>query len=452
VLRVAVIGSGPSGIYAAESLLRARPDAVAVDVYDRLPAPFGLVRYGVAPDHLKIKSITRALAKTLAHPAVRFLGDVEIGVAPTVEQLRAHYDAVVYAFGAARDRRLEVPGEDLHGSLSAVEFVSWYSGHPDAELDAALLSARSAVVIGAGNVALDVARVLAKDPADLRPTDLPAHVLTVLEASTVRDVHLLARRGPAQVKFTTKELRELGEIDGLDVLVDPADLELDPVSEQACSDREVARNVEALRAYAAAPATGAVRRLHLHFWLAPTALLGGEHVTGVRADRTRLTSAGTLERTGESIDLDTQLVLRSVGYRGAAIPGVPLDERAGVVPNEVGRVLRAGAVSPGEYVVGWIKRGPTGVIGTNRSDAAETVAALLADLPDGTGRADGDPPGLDRALVVDWDGWLAIDAAEEAAGAQDGRGRVKLAAWEELRTAARAIASATKPDGSGARV
>ncbi len=446
MLRVAVIGSGPSGIYTAEALLAARPDAVLVDVFDRLPAPFGLVRYGVAPDHPKIKSIAGALARTLSHPSVRFLGDVEIGTSPIVAELRAHYDAVVYAFGAARDRRLEIPGEDLPGSVSAVDFVSWYSGHPDSALEAELHTDTSAVVVGAGNVALDVARVLAKQPDDLAGTDLPQHVLEVLRTSTVADVHLLARRGPAQARFTTKELRELAEIAGLDVLVDPADLELDALSAQTvASHRDVARNVEVLRGYAAAQPAGGGRRLHLHFWRAPTALVGTGHVTAVATDVTHLDETGRLRPTGATETIPAGLVLRAVGYRGAALPGVPLDADAGVVPNEAGRVLRDGVVSPGEYVVGWIKRGPTGVIGTNRSDAAETVAALLADLPDGTGAA-----GLDPAHAIGWEGWLAIEGAEAAAGLPHGRGRVKLASWDELRAAASGTSRAAgsgEPDG-----
>lgn len=433
MLSVAVVGSGPSGVYTAEALLKARPGAVKVDIYDRLPAPYGLVRYGVAPDHLKIKSVARALQKTFEHPDVRFVGDVEVGVAPTVEELRAAYDVVVYAYGAAHDRRLGIPGEDLHGSFSAVEFVAWYSGHPDAEIDRYTLDARSVVVVGAGNVAIDVARILAKPVDVLRSTDLPDQVLDVLEASAVTDVHLVARRGPAQAKFTTKELREMGEIDGCDVLLDPAVMELDPASEaEAAAHKEVARNVEVMREFSARTPTGAGRRLHFHFWASPTSVLGADRVEAVRCDRTTLSEAGGAVPTGESYDIPAQMVLRSVGYRGAAIAGVPLDERAGVIPNTGGRVLRDGAVSPGEYAVGWIKRGPTGVIGTNRSDAAETVAAILEDWPDGTK----DPVTLPVEAVT-WPGWQAIDAAEAAAGAAQGRDRVKLARWEELRAAAR---------------
>lgn len=433
MLSVAVVGSGPSGVYTAEALLKARPGAVKVDIYDRLPAPYGLVRYGVAPDHLKIKSVARALQKTFEHPDVRFVGDVEVGVAPTVEELRAAYDVVVYAYGAAHDRRLGIPGEDLHGSFSAVEFVAWYSGHPDAEIDRYTLDARSVVVVGAGNVAIDVARILAKPVDVLRSTDLPDQVLDVLEASAVTDVHLVARRGPAQAKFTTKELREMGEIDGCDVLLDPAVMELDPASEaEAAAHKEVARNVEVMREFSSRTPTGAGRRLHFHFWASPTSVLGADRVEAVRCDRTTLSEAGGAVPTGESYDIPAQMVLRSVGYRGAAIAGVPLDERAGVIPNADGHVLRDGAVSPGEYAVGWIKRGPTGVIGTNRSDAAETVAAILEDWPDGTK----DPVTLPVEAVT-WPGWQAIDAAEAAAGAAQGRDRVKLARWEELRAAAR---------------
>lgn len=438
MLTVAVVGSGPSGVYTAEALLKARPDAVRVDVYDRLPAPYGLVRYGVAPDHLKIKSVARALQKTFEHPAVRFFGDVEVGVAPTVDELRAAYDVVVYAFGAAQDRRLGVPGEDLHGSFSAVEFVAWYSGHPDSEIDRYTLDASSVVVVGAGNVAIDVARVLAKPVDVLRSTDIPDQVLDVLAASAVTDVHLVARRGPAQAKFTTKELREMGEIDGCDVVLDPAVMELDDASlAEAAEHKEVARNVEVMREFSTRTPTGAGRRLHFHFWASPTAILGDDRVEGVRCDRTSLSPSGGAAPTGESYDIPAQMVLRSVGYRGAAIPGVPLDDRAGVIPNAQGRVLRDGAVSPGEYAVGWIKRGPTGVIGTNRSDAADTVAAILEDWTDGA-----KTPDLPNLAAVSWEGWLAIDAAEATAGAAQGRDRVKLARWEELRAAANARGNA----------
>ncbi len=431
MLTVAVVGSGPSGIYSAEALLKALPGQVLVDVYDRLPAPYGLVRYGVAPDHLKIKSVARALAKTLSDPAVRFLGDVEVGVAPTVEELRASYDAVIYAFGAARDRRLGIPGEDLHGSFSAVDFVSWYSGHPDAAVSRYTLDAHSAVVIGAGNVAVDVARMLTVQADDLRHTDVPEPVLDVLRASSITDIHIVARRGPAQAKFTTKELRELGEIPGVDVVVEP--FTLDPVSQaEADEHKEVARNVEVLHEFSSRPLTGAPRRLWFDFWCAPTALAGSSAVAGVVCDRTSLVG-GRAVPTGETIEIPAQVVFRSVGYRGSALPGVPLDESAGVIPNDAGRVLRDGAVSPGEYAVGWIKRGPTGVIGTNRSDAADTVASLLADFPAGGTHAS--VP--DLAPAVDWQGWLAIEAAEAAAGAGLGRERVKLAVWEELRAAAR---------------
>ncbi|HEX7355806.1 MAG TPA: FAD-dependent oxidoreductase [Mycobacteriales bacterium] len=425
------MGSGPSGVYTAEALLKARPEAVLVDIYDRLPAPYGLVRYGVAPDHLKIKSVSRALQKTFEHPAVRFFGDVDVGVRPTVDELRAAYDVVVYAFGAAQDRRLGVPGEDLHGSFSAVEFVAWYSGHPDAEIDRYTLDAESVVVVGAGNVAIDVARILAKPVEALRPFDIPDQVLDVLAASKVTDVHLVARRGPAQAKFTTKELREMGEIDGCEVVLDPDVMDLDEASAaEAAAHKEIARNVEVMREFSSRTSTGAGRRLHFHFWASPTEILGGERVEAVRCARTSLSETGSAVPTGESYEIPAQMVLRSVGYRGAAIPGVPLDERAGVIPNDGGRVLRDGAVSPGEYAVGWIKRGPTGVIGTNRSDAADTVAAILEDWADGS-----KTPSLSLP-AVSWEGWLAIDAAEAAAGAAQGRDRVKLARWEELRAAA----------------
>ena len=437
-LRVAVIGSGPAGIYAAQALAAA--DGVgAVDVLDRLPAPYGLVRYGVAPDHLKIKSTMRALQGVLEHPAVRFLGNVELGRDVTVADLHDHYDAVIVACGAAVDRRLGVPGEELPGSFSATEFVSWYSGHPDAEVDRFALEATSVVVVGVGNVAVDVARLLAKTAEELRSTDLPDHVLDVLSASRVTDIHMLGRRGPAQATFTSKELTELGELANADVIVDPAELVLDEASEAAmAASPAVRRNVATLQQWAGREPAGRPRRLHLRFLTRPTALLGESRVEAVQVERTALDGTGRAGGTGELSEIPAQLVLRSVGYRGVPLPGLPFDEGSGTMPHEAGRVRNGGGPLPRTYVAGWIKRGPSGVIGTNKKDAVETVASLLADAPSLPRAPHRDPDAFPALLrgrgvhLVEWDGWRRIDEAEVELGRETGRDRVKIHEREQM--------------------
>jgi ferredoxin--NADP+ reductase len=440
-VRVAVIGSGPSGLYAADEL--SKHDAVSVDVVDRLPCPYGLLRYGVAPDHLKMKSLEITLRKILERPHVRFLGGVELGTGISVDELREHYDAVVYATGSPVDRRLSIPGEDLPGSFSATTFVAWYCGHPDAEVDAFALDARSAVVVGVGNVAVDVARVLAKTAHELNVTDMPDHVLKVLDASAVSDISIVGRRGPAQAKFTTKELRELGELANADVVVDPAELVLDEAGNELVeTNKAVRRNVETLQEWSTRSPQGRARRIHLRFLLAPVAVLGTAAVEAVQCERTALDGSGGVVGTGETVTLPAQILLRSVGYRGLPLPGVPFDERSGVIPHVTGRVQRNGATAAGEYVVGWIKRGPTGVIGTNKGDAKETVERLLHDL-DALPRAPHREPDMiiDKLTrrgvgVVTWAGWEAIDAAEQALGVAAGRTRIKIANREELLIAA----------------
>ncbi len=447
MLRVAVIGSGPSGIYAAQSLIKGAPDVggVQVDVIDRLPAPYGLVRYGVAPDHGKIKSIILALRKVLETDGIRFLGNVEVGSDLSMAELHQHYDAIVFAYGAAIDRRLGIDGEELAGSFSATDFVAWYSGHPDTQIDRFTLDAKDVVVVGVGNVAVDVARILAKTADDLRPTDLPDHVLDVLNASHVTDIHVLGRRGPAQAKFTTKELRELGELANAAVIVREDELLLDEASEATIAgDANQRRNLEILRAWAAEQADGEPstkpRRIHLRFLLRPAALIGGEKVEGVKVERTALDGKGGVTGTGEFETLPAQMVLRSVGYKGEGMAGLPFDERSGTIPNEAGRVIRDEEPVSGEYVAGWIKRGPTGVIGTNKSDATETIASLLADYPTLPRAPERDPQALlqllaDRGVdVVDWEGWVGIDEAEIALGKAQGRERVKIAERDILLT------------------
>lgn len=444
MLSVAVVGAGPAGVYAAHALCAA--DDVRVDVLDRLPTPFGLVRYGVAPDHPKLKAVGLTLATMLQHPAVRFLGNVDVGRDLTVADLHEHYDAVVLANGAPVDRRLGIPGEDLAGSFSATDFVAWYCGHPDASVSQFTLTARSVAVVGAGNVALDVARILAKPVEDLVGTDIPQHALAVLRDSRVSDVHLVSRRGPAQAKFTIKELRELGEVNDCDVVVDPAELELDPASRAvADSDRSVQRTLDVLTEWAARPLEGRRRRLHLHFWARPVEIVGDGRVDGVLLEATRLDAEAGVTGTGQVRRLEVQMVLRSIGYRGVPTPGMPFDDRAGVIPHLEGRVLRDQQVAPGEYVAGWVKRGPTGVIGTNKRDASATVAALLADAASGAlPRAPvRDAEAILEVLaargveVVTWEGWSAIEAAEAALGHAQGRARSKIHDRAALLDAAR---------------
>ena len=449
-VRVAVVGAGPAGIYAAEALSRQDAVPVAVDLIDRLPTPFGLVRHGIAPDHPKMRAIRDTLRRTLDDPAVRFVGNVEIGADISLPELRARVDAVIYTYGASLDRRLGIEGEDLPGSLAATDLVAWYTGHPDADrarIEAALAGARSAVVVGVGNVALDVARVLARTPAELESTDMPQHVLDALAAAPVEEVTVLGRRGPAQASFTTQELKELGEMAGATVLVDPADLELDPESEQrAAADRAVSRNLGVLRGWVDHAAEPGRARLRLRFFARPVRLLGTERVTGVEVERTAVDGDGRAVGTGEVTVLPADLVVRSVGYRGCGLPELPVDPRTCTVPNEAGRVLRDGAASPGEYVAGWIKRGPTGVVGTNKHDARETVASLLADAADGVLRPRGSVDDLVDTLVargarpVLLDDWRAIDAAEVALGATRGRARTTLHERESLLAAVRAAA------------
>ena len=411
MLRVAVVGSGPAGLYTAEALVKQaaalpEPVQVKVDVLDRLPTPYGLVRYGVAPDHKSIKSIATYLRRVLESPEVTFLGGVRCGADVSREDLLGAYDAVVYATGAMRDRRLGIDGEDLPGSYAATDFVNWYCGHPDIDPGAFTLDAESVAVIGVGNVAVDVARILARDVTELEETDVPEPVLAALRASKVSEVHVIGRRGPAYAKFTTKELRELGELPGVSVSVDPAEMDLngfDLSGESASlaeSDRRVRGNLVAMRSWLSAPGapdawSGPGRRLRLRFWLRPVEILqsSSRTVSGLRLERTRLTSDGVFEGTGEIETLDAQLVLRSVGYQSVPLPGVPFDSRSHTVPNRGGRVVdSSGNPLPGEYVAGWLKRGPTGVIGTNKADAAETVRALLADLAGGPGDEDAPLP------------------------------------------------------------
>jgi ferredoxin/flavodoxin---NADP+ reductase len=458
-LNVAVVGSGPSGLYAAEAVIKQAaaldpPVAATVDVIDRLPTPYGLVRYGVAPDHPSIKSIADVLRKVLERPEVRFLGGVHLGNDVTRADLLASYDAVIYATGAMRDRRMGIEGEDLAGSHAATEFVNWYSGHPDLDSGRFKLDAESVAVIGVGNVAVDVARILVRDPAELARTDISQPVLDALMASNVREVHMIGRRGPAQAKFTTKEMRELGELTGVDIVVpaQEADLTAFDASGEgprlAETDRRVRGNLAAINDWAGRAPAGHPRRLNVRFWLRPVKVEGTQGVSGVVVERTRLDGQGKLTGTGEYETLNVQMVLRSVGYQSVPLPGVPFDDRTHTVPNRAGRVLgQAGVPTQREYVVGWLKRGPTGVIGTNKSDAAETVKSLLADCApgqraNGGSRAQPEHLGgvmaLRGVLPISYADWLRVEQAETDLATSLGRGsRVKLASRAEIDAACR---------------
>jgi ferredoxin/flavodoxin---NADP+ reductase len=455
-LRVAIVGSGPSGFYAAGHLLncKSHPDLnVQVDVYDRLPTPWGLVRGGVAPDHPNIKAVSRVYEKTAAHPEFRFYGNVEYGADITRDDLHARYHAVIYAVGAQTDRRMGIPGEDLPGSWAATEFVAWYNGHPDyreLEFD---LSCERAIVIGNGNVAADVARMLALTREELAQTDVADHALDVLAESAIKEIVVLGRRGPAQAAFTNPELLELGEMTDADVAVDPRDVEIDPLSrswlESEAASATARKNVEILTRYAGTTPKGKRRRIVLRFLVSPLELLGERHVEGIRICRNELRDEGSALRacsTDTIEELSCGIVFRSIGYRGIPLEGLPFDEARGTIPHDGGRITDAdGAPLRGDYVVGWIKRGPTGIIGTNKRDAQETVDTLLADLDAGRLNEPADPSrdALEELLAerapdhVTYTGWEAIDRAEKAAGEPHGRPRVKLTTTEELLDAAR---------------
>jgi ferredoxin--NADP+ reductase len=447
-LRVAVVGSGPAGFYAASALLTAEPPA-EVDMLERLPTPWGLVRLGVAPDHPKLKEVSRAFERTAQRPGFRFFGNVELGRDVRHEDLTRAYDAIVYAVGAQTDRRLGIPGEDLPGSWSATELVAWYNAHPDFQGLPFDLSHERAVVVGAGNVALDVVRMLALTDKELAPTDTTDQAIEAISGSGLRELVLLSRRGPAQASFTTPELKELGELAGADVLVDPAELDLDPASEASLATATNARrNVEVLRGYAARTPVGKRRSIRLRFCVSPTAILGDDRVEGVEVVQNELVAHDgriTAVATGETETIPCGLVFRSIGYHGIPLPDLPFDPRSGTIPNDGGRILDGkGAALPGAYVAGWIKRGPTGVIGTNKKDATETVARLLEDDESGRlRRVDVDGDAIVELLAergaepVVYAGWEAIDALERSRGEPLGRPRVKLCSWDELLAAAR---------------
>jgi len=448
-LRVAIIGAGPAGIYAGNILARLVREAgheVNIDVFDALPSPYGLIRYGVAPDHPRIKGIVNSLHEMLDGGNLRFLGNVRYGVDLNLADLRDRYHAVIFATGALSDAPLTIPGIDLPGSFGAADFVSWYDGHPDVprtwQLDATDIA-----VIGNGNVALDVARVLVKHPDDLLSTDIPDNVYAGLAGSPVTDVHIFGRRGPSQVKFTPIELRELADIPDVDLVVYADDFVPDEhVQQLIASNNQVKIMSRTLNGWLTRVPSGASRRLHLHFLHAPVEVYGDGRVEGIRFERTEHTGDGGVRGTGEILDYPVQAVYRAVGYRGSALLDVPFDEAHGVIPNDGGRVVDdAGVPVPGLYATGWIKRGPVGLIGHTKGDALETVTRLVADLPvlqAGSVAADGDAilSLLDERGIryTDWAGWISLDAHERALGAGAAgdpagtpRQRVKVVSREE---------------------
>ena len=440
-LRVAVIGAGPAGIYASDILTKSDID-VTVDIIERDPTPFGLIRYGVAPDHPRIKEIVKALKRVMTKPEIRFFGNVNYGADLKLEDLHQFYDAVIFATGARRDRELAIPGTDLDGSYGAADFVYWYDGHPDVDREWPFQPhAESVAVIGAGNVGLDVARMLAKTADEQLVTDIPQNVYEGLKANAAKDVHIFARRGPAQVKFTPMELRELSHSPNVDVIVHPEGFELDEGSMDSIrASKSVKLVVDVLQNYVAKEPTGAPHRIHIHLCQNPVEILGEDgKVVGLRTEVTELDGTGNARGTGEFIDWPVQAVYRAVGYLSDNLSGLPFDGTAGVVPNDGGRVIDIdGSALPGAYVTGWIKRGPVGLIGHTKSDAAQTIDLLISDIDSLTAPEQPSPEAVDRYLdgrgieYTTWEGWETLDAHEMSLGEAQGRERVKVVPRDEM--------------------
>jgi ferredoxin--NADP+ reductase len=441
-LRLAIVGAGPAGIYAADILLKhERSFDVSIDLFDHLPAPYGLVRYGVAPDHPRIKGIITALRDVLDRGDIRIFGNVRFGVDLTLDDLKRHYNAVIFATGAVEDADLDIPGIDLPGSYGAADFVSWYDGHPDYPREWPL-EAESVAVIGNGNVALDVARMLAKHADDLLPTEIPANVYDGLKASAVTDVHVFGRRGPMQVKFTPLELRELGELRDVDMIVHDEDFDYDPASRAAIDSNKQILVIDKIFTQWRQRETGqASRRLHLHFFARPTEVVAGPdgRVAAFRYERTEPDGAGGVRGTGEFREVAVQAVYRAVGYFGSRLEGVPFDAERGVIPNHEGQVLAEhGQTLPGVYATGWIKRGPVGLIGHTKSDAMETIEHLVRDQASWWSPAS---PGEESIVALleergvaytNLDGWHALDTHEVALGEPEGRARIKVVDRDEM--------------------
>jgi ferredoxin--NADP+ reductase len=443
-LRVAVVGSGPSGFYAAEALLK-QEVVVTVDLFERLPVPFGLVRYGVAPDHAKIKNVTRVYDRTALHERFRFLGNVDVGKDISIKELQSYYDAIILTVGAQTDRQLGIPGEDLKHSYTATEFVAWYNGHPDYVDHDFHLDADRAVIIGQGNVAIDVARILAKTVEELKTTDIASHALATLAKSTIKDIYLVGRRGPAQAAFTVAEIKEMGELEDCDIVIDPADLDLNPASAAELDMpgfENNKKNVDVLRRLAETPSKNASRRLHILFFKSPKELLGTDKLERLILEQNELTGEAGRQKasgTGNTSELEADILFRSVGYRGVPIEGVPFYDPWGTIPNKAGQVTdNDGNPVPGMFTAGWIKRGPSGVIGTNKQCAVETVATLMGSLADLPACSTPDTQALMTLLaerqirVVGYDDWQKIDAAEQTHGSQIGKPREKLVRVEDM--------------------
>ncbi len=460
-LRVAIVGAGPSGFYAAEHILKDSDVHAQVDIFDRLPTPFGLVRGGVAPDHPKIKSVIRVYEKTAAREGFRFFGNVKVGHDIEVEDLERHFHAIVYTVGCETDRQLGIPGEHLPGSHAATAFVGWYNAHPDYAAEEFDLSCERAVVIGNGNVAMDVARMLALTDHELRQTDTADHAIEALDRSSIREIVVLGRRGPAQAAFTNPEIKELGEMEDVDVIVDPADVELDPASRAYLDSEEADKttrvNVETLQGFSRRRPKGRGKRIVLRFLTSPLEIDGDGRVERILIGRNELIEeAGALRArdTGEREELGCGLVLRSVGYTGVPIEGVPFDEKRGLILNDGGRVLDShdAGHKVGHYAAGWIKRGPSGVIGTNKKDALETVQHLLADVDSESllSPTSPDPAAVEELLAargirfVSFEDWQAIDQVEIGRGEPHGRPRVKFVRVEEMLEHAGALDTAER--------
>ncbi|MBT6177994.1 MAG: FAD-dependent oxidoreductase [Deltaproteobacteria bacterium] len=444
-LRVAIIGAGPAGFYAAAAWFKQKDINVHVDMFERLPSPFGLVRYGVAPDHARIKSVTRVYDKIASNEKFRYFGNVQYGTDLTLEDLSSHYDQIVFSVGTQGDRMLNVPGEELEGSVSAREFVAWYNGHPDYRDWKVDLSHKAVVVVGVGNVALDVARILAKTPDELRPTDIACHALDQLRESKVEDIYIIARRGPAQVKFTLHEIKEFGDFEAATTSVRTEDLELDPGSASELERNKAAqRNFEVLEKFSKVQHAANGKRVHFLFKTSPVEISGEGRVEGMRvvANRLEEQEGGYVQSiaTDTFNDIPCGLVLRSVGYRGTPLAGLPFDEDRGVVANVNGRVVDkpCGTPIPGLYVAGWIKRGPSGVIGTNKPDAQETVKLMLEDAVRAAPCSNRGPEAVVELLknrnvdFVDFARWERINQHELREGQEQGRSRIKLATSEEM--------------------
>ncbi|MFD4267877.1 FAD-dependent oxidoreductase [Rhodococcus sp. NPDC058481] len=442
-LRVAIVGAGPAGIYAADALMKsdtASGRGVSIDLFERMPAPFGLIRYGVAPDHPRIKGIITALHKVLDKPQVRLLGNIDYGTDITLDDLRRFYDAVIFSTGANADRDLNIPGIDLDGSYGAADFVSWYDGHPDVARSWPL-EAEKVAVLGVGNVALDIARVLAKTGDELLPTEIPANVYEGLKNNKAVEVHVFGRRGPAQAKFTPLELRELDHSPTIEVIVDPEDIDYDEGSEAARrASKQVDMVANTLQDWAIRDAGDRPHKLYLHFFESPTEVLGEDgKVVGLRTERTALDGTGNVKGTGKFNDWDVQAVYRAVGYLSQNIAQLPFDDQAGTIPNEAGRVTADdGSHLAGTYVTGWIKRGPVGLIGHTKGDANETIACLLEDAPHFVGAAQPEEDAVVTFLegkqvpFTTWDGWYRLDAHERSLGEPEGRERIKVVEREDM--------------------